>query len=64
MSVIELTETSDDAWIPVDRAHRLADLIPGAELTVIPDAGHLVHLDQPAALAATLTEWLLRQSRG
>lgn len=55
---------ADDAWIPVDRAHRLAELIPGSELTVIPDAGHLVHLDQPAALAATITEWLLRQSRG
>lgn len=55
---------ADDAWIPVDRAHRLAEMIPGAELTVIPDAGHLVHLDQPAALAVGVTEWLLRQGRG
>lgn len=55
---------ADDSWIPVDRAHRLAATIPGAELTVIEDAGHLVHLDQPAALAAVLTEWVLRQTRG
>lgn len=54
---------ADDAWIPVDRAHRLAEMIPGAELTVIPEAGHLVHLDQPAALAVSITEWLLRQTR-
>jgi len=48
----------DDAWIPVDRAHRLAQLIPGARLQVIEHAGHLIQLDQPAALAATLTRWL------
>lgn len=53
---------ADDEWIPVDRAHRLASMIPGSELTVIPDAGHLIQLDQPARLAVTLTEWLLRQS--
>jgi pimeloyl-ACP methyl ester carboxylesterase len=48
----------DDTWIPVDRAHRLAQLIPGARLQVIEQAGHLIQLDQPAALAATLTRWL------
>jgi pimeloyl-ACP methyl ester carboxylesterase len=41
---------SDDVVIPVDRAHRLADLIP--------DAGHLIQLDQPAPLATTLHRWL------
>lgn len=49
----------DDAWIPVDRAHRLRDLIPGARLTVIDNAGHLIQLDQPAALTAALTQWLI-----
>lgn len=48
----------DDAWIPVDRAHRLHELIPGARLTVIERAGHLIQLDQPEALTATLTQWL------
>lgn len=54
---------AEDAWIPVDRAHRLAATIPGAELAIVEDAGHLVHLDQPAALASVLTEWVLRQTR-
>jgi pimeloyl-ACP methyl ester carboxylesterase len=36
----------------------LAQLIPGARLQVIEQAGHLIQLDQPAALAATLTRWL------
>jgi pimeloyl-ACP methyl ester carboxylesterase len=49
----------DDAWIPVDRAHRLRELIPGARLMVIEQAGHLIQLDQPAALTAALTQWLI-----
>jgi pimeloyl-ACP methyl ester carboxylesterase len=49
----------DDAWIPIDRAHRLHELIPGARLTVIEQAGHLIQLDQPEALTAALTQWLI-----
>jgi pimeloyl-ACP methyl ester carboxylesterase len=48
----------DDTWIPVDRAHRLADAIPGAELEIIDDAGHLIQFDQPVRLATTLHRWL------
>lgn len=51
----------DDAWIPVDRAHRLHAAIPGSELALIAGAGHLVHLDRPDALAAVLSEWLTRR---
>jgi pimeloyl-ACP methyl ester carboxylesterase len=47
-----------DMWIPVDRAHRLAALIPGAQLRLVEDAGHLIQLDQPTALATTLVRWL------
>jgi pimeloyl-ACP methyl ester carboxylesterase len=50
---------ADDAWIPVDRAHRLAALIPGAKLHVVPGAGHLIQLDAPAALTGILQRWLL-----
>ena len=48
----------DDSWIPVDRAHRLADAVPGAELRIVDGAGHLIQLDQPVALATILTDWL------
>lgn len=48
----------EDAWIPVDRADRLAALIPGARRVLIPGAGHLVQLDAPVALATTLRGWL------
>lgn len=42
---------AEDAWIPVDRAHRLHELIPGARLEIIEGAGHLVQYDAPAELA-------------
>ena len=47
-----------DEWIPVERAHRLADLIPGARLQLIPSAGHLIQLDAPEALTGALQRWL------
>jgi pimeloyl-ACP methyl ester carboxylesterase len=49
---------TEDTWIPVDRAHRLAELIPGAQLKLIEDAGHLIQLDRPGELEATLKRWL------
>ncbi|MGH7750637.1 MAG: alpha/beta fold hydrolase, partial [Candidatus Dormibacteria bacterium] len=50
---------TEDSWIPVDRAHRLAGLIPGAGLCLVPDAGHLIQLDAPEALTGILQRWLL-----
>jgi len=49
---------TEDSWIPVDRAHRLASIIPGSGLKLIENAGHLVQLDQPAELEAVLRGWL------
>lgn len=48
----------NDSVIPVDRAHRLAELIPGSRLELIDAAGHLIQIDQPVALAAILHDWL------
>lgn len=52
---------AQDRWIPVDRAHRLAKVIPQARLEVIEGAGHLVQLDQPVALATIIAGWLHEQ---
>ena len=49
----------DDAWIPLETGHRLAELIPGAVLTEVPGAGHLMQYDAPVALATALGEWLV-----
>ena len=54
---------AEDTWIPVDRAHRLAELIPGARLELIEGAGHLIQLDQPGSLEGALMNWLGSQGR-
>lgn len=48
----------EDSWIPVDRAERLADMIPNAELEIVEEAGHLIQYDAPVHLATSLHRWL------
>ncbi len=48
----------DDAWIPMAKGEELASRIPRAQLTLIPDAGHLVQEDAPAELMAALIAFL------
>jgi pimeloyl-ACP methyl ester carboxylesterase len=49
---------TEDTWIPLETGRRLAGLVPGAVLTEVPDAGHLVQYDAPVALATALRGWL------
>ena len=51
----------EDTWIPVDRAHALAEAIPGARLQLVRDAGHLIQVDAPERLATVLHGWLIEQ---
>jgi pimeloyl-ACP methyl ester carboxylesterase len=42
-------------------SHReMASLIPGANLVMIPDAGHMTPLEQPEAVTTALRNWLSR----
>jgi pimeloyl-ACP methyl ester carboxylesterase len=50
----------NDRWLPVDQAHRLHTAIPASSLTLVPDAGHLIQLDQPVATATEIHRWLTR----
>ena len=47
-----------DAVAPPRTMQRMADAIPGARLIVVAGAGHLAHLERPAAFATALTEAL------
>ncbi|WP_307796426.1 alpha/beta fold hydrolase [Actinomadura barringtoniae] len=49
---------ADDTWIPVEKAHELADAVPGAQLRLIEGSGHLVQEDAPAQLTAALLGFL------
>lgn len=45
---------ADDVITPPAKAQAMADLVPGAALEVIPDAGHLASVEQPEAFNAAL----------
>lgn len=52
-----------DGSSPAELVKATADLIPGATFHVIPDAGHLPCVEQPAAFAAILRNFLQDHSR-
>lgn len=47
-----------DALIPPDVMRALADAIPGARLALLPDAGHVANLENPAAFRSALHGFL------
>ncbi|SEG15147.1 Pimeloyl-ACP methyl ester carboxylesterase [Nonomuraea solani] len=49
---------ADDAWIPVKTAQRLRGLLPGANLSLVAEAGHLIQYDAPAAVMDEIRTWL------
>ncbi|MFC1996840.1 alpha/beta fold hydrolase [Chloroflexota bacterium] len=48
----------DDQLTPVRYSQYLADQIPKAQVRIIPEAGHMVMLEQPQAVAAELSTFL------
>jgi pimeloyl-ACP methyl ester carboxylesterase len=48
----------EDKLIPATQSRAMADAIPGAHFTVIPEAGHLVPMEQPVATGRVITEFL------
>ena len=48
----------DDQLTPPDCARELADGIPGAQLQLLPECGHMLTWEQPAAVTALLQGWL------
>ncbi|NBC33834.1 MAG: alpha/beta fold hydrolase [Alphaproteobacteria bacterium] len=52
---------ANDALTSVDEHRDFAARIPDAEMTVIPDAGHLAPLEQPDATTAAMRQWLTRE---
>lgn len=50
----------EDRWIPVERGEALERRIPGAQLTRVANAGHLLQEDAPEAIVAALLDFLPR----
>jgi pimeloyl-ACP methyl ester carboxylesterase len=51
-----------DQWIPIERGEKLRDLTNPAEFVRVPDAGHLVLVDQPEIVMYELTTWLAKMT--
>ena len=49
---------AEDGLIPVEAARGMAELLPRAELIVLPGAGHLPPLEVPAEVIAAVAEWI------
>jgi pimeloyl-ACP methyl ester carboxylesterase len=50
----------DDRITPPSAARAMAEAIPGAELVIVPDCGHLSALERPAEVSAAMRRWLAR----
>ncbi len=54
---------SDDQIIPTAQSVRLASEIPGANLTVVPECGHIPHEEAPAAFLSAMVDFLFRVAK-
>lgn len=51
---------ADDQLTPPALSQEIAALVPGAQLQVLPQCGHMLTMEQPAAVNAALRGWLGR----
>jgi pimeloyl-ACP methyl ester carboxylesterase len=49
-----------DAWSPPKQHQAMADLLPDAELVIVPGAGHMIQLEAPGAVNTAIANWLAR----
>jgi pimeloyl-ACP methyl ester carboxylesterase len=49
-----------DRLAPPECSREIAGLVPGAELVMVPKCGHMLTMEQPEIVNATLIEWLAR----
>ena len=61
LPVLLLVGGRDEKFVRI--ARRMADRLPEAELVVVPDAGHTVHLERPEAWVEAVVEFLRREGR-
>jgi pimeloyl-ACP methyl ester carboxylesterase len=49
-----------DPLTPPDLSREIASAVPGAELSIVPDCGHLSPIEQPGPVSEALARWILR----
>lgn len=48
----------EDSWSPPARHQEMAAAIPNSRVVIVPDSGHMAPMEQPAAVARAMREWL------
>jgi pimeloyl-ACP methyl ester carboxylesterase len=51
----------EDLWSPPEQHAHIAAHIPGAQLCIVEQCGHMSSLEQPAEVSAAFTRWLARE---
>lgn len=59
-----LVAAQRDDITPIEAERRLVTMFPAAELVEIPDVGHLIHYETPAAAAGAITRFLAPSDAG
>ncbi|KAM3423738.1 hypothetical protein BST61_g1147 [Cercospora zeina] len=63
---VKLLWGEQDQWIPKEKMEKLAEMLEEGgkleEFVVVPDAGHLLMVDQPERVAIETLTWLVKQS--
>lgn len=59
---VKIVWGEQDTWIPKEKLEKLADLLKGSfkESVAVPDAGHLVMIDQPERITLETYDWLAK----
>jgi pimeloyl-ACP methyl ester carboxylesterase len=52
-----------DQLTPPEHSREMAALAPAAQLEIVPGAGHMLTMEQPARVGALLLDWLGRHRR-
>lgn len=53
----------EDVWSPPDQHRAIAGSIPGAQLIIIPGAGHMLPAEAPEQLNGAIADWLARPAK-
>jgi pimeloyl-ACP methyl ester carboxylesterase len=56
-----LMSAEHDRWSPPAQHEAMLEIAPHGELTIIPDAGHMVPVEAPGPVAAAIGRWIEAQ---
>lgn len=57
---LKILWAENDNWIPLHIGEKLAKLAGAAEFVIVPEAGHLIQVDQPEIVMYELAKWLAK----